>query len=192
MQQLFTLLNTLQSPPPGVLDRLSSYLLKKEVKRKEYLLKEGQTSTNLYFIEQGLLRAYYIDNKGEEVTTWFMKEGDFVCSVESFYEQIPSFENIIAIEPTTVHYITYNQMQALYRDFPAYNYHGRVLTEQYHVRFAKRMVAMIKKTAPERYQQLLEQEPYLLNRASQQDIASYLGMTPEMLSRTRGQITPSK
>jgi CRP-like cAMP-binding protein len=192
MQQMFTLLNALQTPPPGLLDRLSSYLLTKDLKKKEHLLIEGQTCTNLYFIEKGLLRAYYIDNKGDEVTTWFMKEGDFICSVESFYEQIPSFENIIAIEPTTVHYISYQQMQALYRDFPAYNYHGRVLTEQYHVRFAKRMVAMIKKTAPERYQQLLEQEFYLLNRASQQDIASYLGMTPEMFSRIRGKIASSK
>lgn len=192
MEQLFTLLNNLQSPPPGVLDRLSSYLQRKDLKKKEYLLKEGQISTNLYFIKQGLLRAYYIDSKGEEVTTWFMKEGDFVCSVESFYEQTPSFENIIAIEATTVHYITYDQTQALYRDFPAYNYHGRVLTEKYHVLFSKRLVATIKKTALERYQQLLEQESYLLNRASLQDIASYLGMTPEMLSKVRGNRNPPK
>ena len=192
MEQLFAILNYLQTPPPGVLDRLSSFLTIKHLKKKEYLLKEGQTCTNLYFIEKGLLRAFYVDSKGEEVTTWFMKEGDFICSVESFYEQTPSFENIIAIEPSTVHYITYHQMQSLYKEFPGYNFHGRVLTEKYHVQFAKRMVAMIKKTALERYQQLLEQEPYLLDRASLKDIASYLGMTPEMLSKVRGNRNPLK
>jgi CRP-like cAMP-binding protein len=67
-----------------------------------------------------------------------MKEGDFVCSVESFYEQTPSCENIIAIEPTTVYYISYDQMRALCKEFPAYNYHIRVLTEKYYVRSMKR------------------------------------------------------
>ena len=185
MEQLFAILNYLQTPPPGLLDRLSSFLVKKEFKKKEYLLREGQTSSKLYFIEEGLIRAYYTDKKDEEVTTWFMKDSDLIFSVESFYEQIPSFENIIAIEASTVWYITYHQLQALYKEFPAYNYHGRVLTEKYYIKSMKRQVALIKKTALERYQLLLEQEPYLLERASLQDIASYLGMTPEMLSKVR-------
>ena len=63
MEQLFTLLNAVQSPPPGVLDRLSSCLMKKELKKKELLLKERQTCKNLYFIEKGLLRAYYVNDK---------------------------------------------------------------------------------------------------------------------------------
>ena len=74
MEQLFALLNLLQPPPPGVLERLSSMLVRKQVKKKEFLLREGQVSSRIYFIEKGLIRAYYIEEKGEDVTTWFMKD----------------------------------------------------------------------------------------------------------------------
>ena len=185
MEQLFALLNLLQPPPPGVLERLSSMLVRKQVKKKEYLLREGQVSSRLYFIEKGLIRAYYIEEKREEVTTWFMKDNDLIISVESFYEQVPSFENIVAVEDSIVWYITRQQMDWLYREYPAYNYHGRILTEKYYVKSMKRQVSIIKKTQQERYRQLLEKESYLLERAHLHDIASYLGMTLEQLSRVR-------
>ena len=192
MEQLFAILHYLQTPPDGLLDRLSSFLTEKHIKKKDYLLREGQVSSKLYFIVQGIIRAFYIDKNGEEVTTWFMQEKDFAFSVVSFYNQIPSFENIVALEDTTVLYITYDQLAALYKEFPAYNYHGRVLTEKYYARSMMREVDMIKKTAQERYQLLLEKEPHLLERASLKDIASYLGMTPVMLSRIRAERSLSK
>jgi CRP-like cAMP-binding protein len=191
MEQLFALLNFLQAPPPGVLERLSSMLIRKEIKRKEYLLQEGKTSSKIYWLVKGLIRSYYIDDKGEEVTVWFYPENNLIISVESFFEQIPSDENIVAVEDSILLYITWEQMEALYREFPAYNYHGRKLTEKYYVQSMKRQKSMIKKTARERYQQFLEQESYLLARAPLRDIASYLGMTPEMLSKIRAGMNSS-
>ena len=185
MEQLFSMLNDLQHLSPALSERLSSVLMEMKIKKKEYLVREGQISSNVYFVQKGLIRAYYINEEGEEITNWFMKEGDVIFSVESFLEQAPSEEYIMALEDLDLLYISHHELQSIYKELSEFNYHGRVLTEKYYMLSIRRERSLKKKTPMERYQLLLEQEPHLLTRAPLQYIATYLGMTPEKLSKIR-------
>ncbi|MES1250328.1 MAG: Crp/Fnr family transcriptional regulator, partial [Chitinophaga rupis] len=179
--ELFGMLNALQPLSTALTDHLYSVLKERQFSKKEFLLREGQISSNVYFVLEGAIRAYYINPKGEEITNWFMKEGDVIFSVESFLERIPSYEYIVALEDCTTYYISYAELQSIYNKFPEFNFHGRVLTEKYYKQSLQREYLIKKKTSLERYQLLLENEPHLLAMASLQDIATYLGMTPEVL-----------
>jgi CRP-like cAMP-binding protein len=179
------MLNYLQHLSPELSERLSSVLMEMKVKKKEYLVREGQISSNVYFVQKGLMRAYYINEEGEEITNWFMKEVDVIFSVESFLEQTPSEEYIMALEDLDLLYISHRELQSIYKELSEFNYHGRVLTEKYYMLSIRRERSLKKKTPMERYQLLLEQEPHLLTRAPLQYIATYLGMTPEKLSKIR-------
>ena len=185
MENLFGMLNYLQHLSPALSERLSSVLKEISIKKKEYLVREGQISSNVYFVTKGLIRAYHINEEGEEITNWFMKEGDVIFPVESFLEQTPSHEYIMALEDLTVLYISHRELQSIYKELPEFNYHGRVLTEKYYMLSIRRERSLKRKTPIERYQLLLEQEPYLITRAPLQYIASYLGMTPEKISKVR-------
>jgi CRP-like cAMP-binding protein len=152
------------------------------------LLRRGEICKNLYFIEKGFVRAYY-DKDGQEVTSWFMQENDLIVSVHSFFRQQPSHENIMLLEKTTLTSISYEDLQALYRQFPRFNYTGRLLTENYYVLSEERLISMRMQSAQERYIALLRKYPQILRRAQLNQIASYLGMKPETLSRLRGNIS---
>jgi CRP-like cAMP-binding protein len=146
------------------------------------LLKEGQVANYIYFIERGLVRSYYLKD-GNEVCSWFMKEGDVIISVNSFFNRIPSYEYLQAIEDTTVYFIHYDQLQNIYKKFIEFNIVGRILTEKYYQLSEERLFLMRRQKASERYNHLLEHHPEILQRVPRTYIASYLGITLETLSR---------
>src|SRR5215813_11860686 len=116
MEKLLLYLSTIHPLSPGVIEYLQGILKIKELPRKAYLLKQGAVCTNISFIEKGLLRCFH-DKNDKEVCSWFMKEGDIIISVESFFKQTVSYENIQALEECTLHYINYIELQYLFRHF---------------------------------------------------------------------------
>lgn len=166
-------------------ERLSETLQTKTFPKKQLLLKEGQVSNYIYFIEKGYLRSYYI-NHDKEITGWFMKENDIIISVNSFFKREPSYENIQTIEESTVHFIHYDELQKIYIEFIEFNIVGRVLTEMYYTLSEERLYGMRSHNAEERLEFLLQKHPEILLRAPLGYIASYLGITSETLSRIRG------
>ena len=179
------LLNFLQSILPlsdELKTALSFYLKVKEFKKKTHLLKEGQVCNYIYFIEQGLVRSYYVKD-GNEICSWFMKQGDVIISVASFYTRKPSYESIQAIEDTTAYFISYDELQILYKKFVEFNIIGRVLTEKYYQLSEERLYSIRKQKSVERYNFLLTHHPEILQRVPRKYIASYLGVTEETLSR---------
>ncbi|MFD2570133.1 Crp/Fnr family transcriptional regulator [Spirosoma soli] len=157
---------------------------------KHWLLQPGQVSDRIYFVEQGVVRGYYIkqglQGDGREVTSWFMREGDFIISIISFYTRQPAREYIELLEDSIVWSISYDQLQQLYRDFPEFNAVGRMLTEKYYALSELRTQNLRMQTAPERYSQLTNDFPDILQRVPLKHIASHLGISPETLSRLRG------
>lgn len=170
-------------------EQLKLHLLKilkvTHIEKKEYLLKAGHISTRVYFIANGLLRCFYI-KEDVDVSSWFMKEGDVIFSVESFINQKPSNENIQALEDATLLYIDYDELQSIYRQFPEFNFIGRVLTEKYYVLSEQRSYSLRMQRAQERYDYLLDFHSELILRVPGKYLASYLGITEVTLSKIKG------
>src|ERR1700712_1811866 len=169
---------------PALYDYLFDKLKLVIVPKKGILLKEGKICKNIYFINKGLARCFYI-KEDKEVSSWFMKEGDLIISVESFFAQKPSYENIQAIEECELFSISYDELHVIYHKFPEFNYIARVLTEKYYTLSEQRLFSLRMQRASERYAHLMDQSPEIIQRVPSTFIASYLGITLETLSRIK-------
>jgi CRP-like cAMP-binding protein len=112
-----------------------------EIPKKHFLLKPGHICYNIYFVQQGLVRCFYIKNE-KEVSSWFLKEGDVIVSVDSFFTQTVSYESIQALEDCVLHYISYTDLQYAYLHFPEFNFIGRILTEKYYKLSEQRLYSL--------------------------------------------------
>jgi CRP-like cAMP-binding protein len=192
MEQVLFFLNSIASAEGWPLSsECLSYLRKiiksRSIKEGEYLLRAEEICTNLYFIQKGLLKCYYILHD-QEVSDWFFGEGETVVSIDSFYDQVASKDFIQALENCDLFYITHGEYLYLNRTFIEFNVIGRVLTNKY-LRMWHRQARNIRMlSAEERYAFLLDKQPELIMRVPIRDLASYLDMSRETLSRTRGRI----
>lgn len=167
-----------------LIEHLEGILKHIEVPKKGYLLKEGKVCENVWFIEKGLARCYYTKD-GEEISSWFMKEGDVIFSVKSFYNQEPSYENIQVLEDSSLYFISYKELQQIYNTFLEFNFIRGVLTERYYMLSDERTFTIRMQKAHERYAHLVEHHPDLTQRVPAKYVASYLGISEETLSRIR-------
>ena len=184
MQTLLAYLNSIHPLSEPLQEHLFSILKARQFVKKEYLLKAGHVCRSICFIQQGLFRCYYL-KEDHEVCSWFMKEGDVIISVESFFNQIKSYESIQAIEDSEVYCIDHTQLEYIYRRFPEFNFVARVLLQKYYTLSEQRLFSMRQQSAVERYHYLLDHLPELVQRVSTTDIASYLGISRETLSRIK-------
>ncbi len=150
------------------------------------LIRMDERCDNLYFIEKGLIRGYYFDD-GKEITNWFAQEQEFATCFYSFIANKPSFEILQCLEDCELIQLNHSSLQNLYKHFPETERIGRVITENYYIKLEERILSLQFKTAKERYQKLQSTKPSLLQRASLGQIASYLGITQETLSRIRAE-----
>ena len=164
---------------------LQGIVRRRSVEKGRYLLRAGERCSDITFVEQGLVRGFWIDGD-KEITTWMAIDGQFASSFLSFVTRTPSTESIVAVEPAVVVQIAYDDVQQLYLRFPETERMGRLITENYYIRLDTRFQGIQFKTARERYQQLLDTNPELVQRAPLGYIASWLGITQETLSRIRG------
>jgi CRP-like cAMP-binding protein len=153
--------------------------------RNECLVREGTTCRHLYFLEQGALRGYY-HLEGKEVTHWFAFENDFVTSLHSFITGHPAVENLQLLEGSILWAISREKLSGLMDRFHEIERLVRIVYEKYYLRLEERYVNAQFKTAAERYAGLLEQSPQIIQRAPLGAVASFLGISPETLSRIRG------
>jgi len=186
LETLVAYLDSIFPLSEGCRETLTTHLRHKEVPKKELLLRAGHICQNIYFIEKGLLRCYYFKNEAE-ISSWFMLEGDVVVSVESFFYQKVSYESIQALEDSSLYYISYKELQDIYRRFPEFNYVARVMTEKYYCLSEQRLYSIRMMRASERYEYMIQHHPMLLSRVPAKYVASYLGITPEMFSKIKSE-----
>jgi CRP-like cAMP-binding protein len=155
------------------------------LQRKQCLHKSGQIARHLYFIDSGALRGYFTLPDGREVSCYFGFEGDVACAVDSFISGKPSIYAIEAIEPTTVYSIRIEDLQWLYDHHPVMDRFGRLILQQEYLALAYHHQSLQFMPAEQRYLQLLEKYPHIVQRVSIKDIASFLGINQETLSRIR-------
>ncbi|MGN7988707.1 Crp/Fnr family transcriptional regulator [Pedobacter sp. 22226] len=182
------LLETLSfiAPLPAPLqNRVNEEVVTESFSRKHLLLRPGETARRLYFIRNGFLRAYFIDENGKECTTWFMGKGDLMISVYSFFTQKPAHEYIEVLQDCKLQSISWQQLNAYYADFPQGNLLGRIVIQKYYIMSEERAIFLRTQTPNLRYEKLHEQHPDIEQQTSQNNIASYLGISRETLSRIR-------
>ncbi|MFN4145186.1 MAG: Crp/Fnr family transcriptional regulator [Runella sp.] len=150
--------------------------------RNTLLLGVGQVCHHLYFLHHGLARGFYHSNK-QEFTSWFAKENDIVFSPHSFLRQQPTDEGIELLEDTLLLSLSYKAVQQIYERFPMMNTLGRLITDHYLLQYDERFRFMQALGGKERLREFMARYPTLYDRASNKHIASYLGMTPETMSR---------
>lgn len=154
-------------------------------RKRQYVLQEGNPCTHFYFVVRGCLRMYKIDDQGTTHILQFAAENSWINDLASFHGLNPSTLNIDAIEDTVALQIGREDLITVYLQAPKFNRIFRVLLEHSFIRLQERLLQNISSTAEERYQSFLDLYPHLVNRLSQVQIASFLGITPEFLSRLR-------
>lgn len=161
-------------------------------RKRQFLLQEGDICMHMFFVVRGCLRMYRIDEKGNTHVLQFAAENYWIQDLGSFHGQKPSTLNIDALEDTVVLQIKRADLIDMYVETPKFNRIFRVLIENSFVRLQERLLQNISSTAEERYDSFVTIYPHLLNRLSQVQIAAYLGITPEFLSRLRSRKRDTK
>lgn len=156
--------------------------------KKQFALQHGDVCQYFDFVVRGCLRLYKVDEKGVYHILQFATENYWMLDLSSFHKRTRSVLDIDALEDTVVLRITYDDLIDLYVKAPKFDRIFRVLLENHFMQQQERIGQLFSSTAEERYQLFLETYPHLLNRLSQVQIAAYLGVTPEFLSRIRGRI----
>jgi CRP-like cAMP-binding protein len=160
-------------------------------RKKQYVLQEGDVCMQMNFVVRGCLRMYKIDDTGSTHILQFAAENNWITDLGSFYSEKPSELTIDALEDTMVLRIGHDDLLDLYTQAAKFHRIFRVLIENSYISLQKRMLLTISSTAEDRYQYFMDTYPHLVNRLSQIQIASFLGITAEFLSRLRNKRTKS-
>jgi len=171
---------------------IQQYLTLKKLRKKQYLLQEGEECKSVAFVEKGSLRIYNVSENGTEHIFLFAVEGQFMTDLSSFFEQVPSVYNIDAIEDSELVVITRTASDELRKLSPKYQEFVFLETSEAYMQLAKRMTSVISLTLEQRYQELITNYPNIVQRVPQHMIASYMGLTPETLSRVRKRMSSNK
>ncbi len=161
-------------------------------RKRQFVLQEGDICTQFNFVVKGCLRMYKIDEQGTIHILQFATENHWIMDLGSFHTEKKSELNIDAIEDTMVLQISYNDLISLYLQASKFDRIFRVLIENSFVVLQNRLLQNISSTAEERYQSFLDIYPHMTNRLSQTQVASFLGITPEFLSRLRNKLSKPK
>ncbi len=153
--------------------------------KKATLLRAGEVSKHENFITKGVLRSYTIDKDGSEHIVMFGMEGWWIGDMYSFLTGLPSSQNIDALEDTEILQISKSDLDRLYHDVPKFERFFRILLQNAFIANQNRILASISQTAEEQYEAFLKKYPTLEQRVPQHQVASYLGITPETVSRIR-------
>ncbi len=155
------------------------------LKKGELFLTEGAVSNRYLFLENGFMRSFLYDTEGNEVTLNFFPKNNVVFEVASFFQRIPSQENIEALTECNGWILTFEELNELFHAIPEFREFGRSILVKGFIAFKTRTLSMINKSAEQRYETLLSSNPEIFQNAPLKYIASYLGITDTSLSRIR-------
>lgn len=169
---------------PKAIDDIKKVGEIRKVPKGATLVREGEYSYELYYIVKGGARAYYLKD-GKTITDWFAFENDFISSIVSFFLGVPSQHYMEVFEDTTLMVLQLKDIEMLCDKHHDFERVGRLSTTKTMIQLQQRIVSLQFKSSKERYDSLLEKHPQIELRAPLGDIASYLGITQETLSRIR-------
>ncbi|QBA23723.1 Crp/Fnr family transcriptional regulator [Chryseobacterium indologenes] len=162
---------------------------RKTFKKKEVVLKEGEYCFFEGFVLNGCFKIYYLNENGLEQTLYFAVEGWWITDIDSLINTVPSILNIEALEDSEVLMISKKDKEDLYETMPQIEKLFRIMNQKSSVALQRRILSLTGKTADKRYLEFLEKYPGLEQRITQQQVASYLGITHEFLSKIRKKLS---
>jgi len=160
---------------------------RKEYKKKDIILNKGEVDNYLSFVENGAARLFFM-KENKELTIRFVFQNQFLTAYDSFTQRTPSRCDIEALTDMVVWQIHYDDLQEIYRTQAIGNLVGRLTVEALYVEKLNREFSFLSETAEERYLSLLREQPDLFQKIPLKHIASYMGITPQALSRIRKRI----
>lgn len=170
---------------PEEQEQIKAYLTPKKLRKRQYLLQEGDVCKSIAFVEKGALRAYTVDENMNEHIIQFALEGWTISDLFSYLTAEPATYNIDALEDAELVLITRSAHDELLKIQPKYETYIRLLITGAYIALQRRLTSNISLTAEERYTRFTETYPEIAQRVPQHMIASYMGLTPETLSRVR-------
>lgn len=184
MQNLIRHINQFAEINDDALNAFTSKIISFKVRKNELLLKADNVCNYLYFLQSGSLISFYYKS-GKKITIGFTFPNDFVTSLYSFVSRKPSYENIEAMEDSSILAISYQDLQDLFNTHPILEKVYRVILEHYYIKMEEKIIFDKFKTAKERYLNLMENRPEIIQKAGVGEIASFLSISIETLSRIR-------
>ena len=160
----------------------------RQLQKGDFLIKAGQVCRHVYFVNHGLLRIFY-SFEGKDISIGFVGTGEYTSEYESFLTRQPAAQNIEALTDVEVVELGFDDVQFLYRQYPAFQEFGRKIAEMLFIMLNQRNTALLANSPEDRYRQMIENNSYLLQTVPQYMLASFIGVTPEHLSRIRKKMT---
>ncbi|MEI9921068.1 MAG: Crp/Fnr family transcriptional regulator [Bacteroidota bacterium] len=167
------------------LEIMFSILGRRQVKKKEFLLRKGEVCRNVYFVLNGFLRIYYLDQLNQEINYKFVDQGNFIVDFQSFLTHIPSRYYIQAMKDSTVFVLSHKDIHANYAASHTWSNFGRLIAEGVFLEMNERIEMMLFMTPEQRYEHLVKTKPSLIAQVPQRHLSTFLGIKPESLSRLK-------
>jgi CRP-like cAMP-binding protein len=180
---------TLTQEEVNVIASLFSF---RNFRKRQYILQESEINRHETFIVKGATRMFEVDEQGQEHIVQFGLEDWWVGDLYSFLTETPSKYNIDCLEDIEVFQITKPNLDALYVKVPKMERHFRIIIQNAFIASTNRVASSLVKSATDRYQEFIIQYPQIEQRVPNHQIASYLGITPQSLSRIRSQANKKK
>jgi CRP-like cAMP-binding protein len=178
-------LNRLVSPPDAEIEKFLALFGKRTLERDAYFLQAGERSTELAFVNAGLLRFFYQTEDGKEFNKSFIPENQFAAAYSAYLTGAPARFNIQALEPSRLLVCNLHDVVELFDRHPCWQRLGRILAEQLYIKKETREAEFLLDDAETRYRNFQAAYPGLEDRLAQYHVAGYLGITPVALSRIR-------
>jgi CRP-like cAMP-binding protein len=170
-------------------EELGSRVTERKIKRKQFILQQEEVCKHYTFVVSGCFKMYGVGKDGTEHNIQFASENDWIFDIGSFHSNKGSLVYIEAIEPSVILQIEKSNLIYLFSRYRNFNINFRVLAENKFVEAQNRLLHNLIANAEERYLAFLDQYPHLSNRLPNTQIASYIGITPEFLSKIRNTIS---
>jgi CRP-like cAMP-binding protein len=184
MNYFIRYLNQIVPLPQEPAEAINQITSNRNLPKHTLLLQNGDVCKEFYFLEKGLARVFYYKD-GKEVTAWFAAENQIVSAIDSLFTGAPSMYNIEVLEDSIIWSLQYHKIEPVFERFPVVERLGRLLITNNYLLLDERMKLFAFCTAEERYERLLLQIPGILQKVKLGQIASYLGISQEHLSRIR-------
>jgi len=168
-----------------------SFLTIQKYRKNEFLFKNDEVQKEIGFVCKGLLRKYYINEKGSEIITGFISENGYATDYPSFLRQKPSKYHIQCLENTIVVKMSYEKLQEAYHKHKGNEMYGRLVAEKVLTRETDRVESLLFDSAEKRYLNFMDQNKDIYNRISLTHLASFLGIERQSLSRIRSKLARS-